>query len=127
MLKFRFWDKEKKIFVYSSDFGHLGYGNNQEGENRKLSQFFNSVGKNKIQQFTGLTDKNEKEIYVGDLLRISAGFGCEWNQTIGEVIFSSGCGFNVYNKFGSKHLGFIDFECPKPEIVGNIFIMSKNI
>lgn len=63
-MKFRAWDEEKKEMIYFS-FGFaemFGYFSNIE-QMKRLYRL-------QWMEFTGLFDKNEKEIYEGDVLRM---------------------------------------------------------
>ncbi len=69
-LKFRAWDKHKKamIFPYEGDFIRWHAPSNW----RDCYE---------VMQFTGLTDKNGKEIYEGDILQTDLGtFKVYWRE-----------------------------------------------
>ncbi len=84
-LKFRMWSKEAKKFFYDPENVY---------ECLKLSQLpatANLYQDMIWQQFTGLLDKNGKEIYEGDLLEFA--YRDDGKQFVGEVQY--------FEKFGS--------------------------
>lgn len=83
----------------------------------------------KIMQFTGLKDKNGKEIYEGDIVKINAhsyDFGFEKDR-IGEIRFIEGC-FGFYKQLSEKEYLFNELstefgygELEYYEVIGNIY------
>lgn len=69
-----------------------------------------------LMQFTGLKDKNGREVYEGDIIQIE-----NWYYPIAEVIFQNGA-FRADNKIGGKFLftGEELFQCSY-EVIGNIY------
>ena len=106
-IKFRVWDIESKSFVeakdiaFYNDFKMVGwdffYTDYREERNIPSEAI--------IQQFTGLKDKNGKEIYEGDLINFKKQDGVyKYQVGFQEVRFPFVC--------GNAHLG---------EVIGNIY------
>jgi len=67
-IKFRAWDKENKRMVYDFD-QDIGYGvkvgDSIHDKVYSIGMFYKT-----LMQYTGLKDKNKKEIYEGDLIKV---------------------------------------------------------
>ena len=106
-LKFRIWDKTSSSWVV----GPCDYS--QLGKIFSLNCGENSVENWVFQQFTGLTDKNGKEIYEGDFLQ-----GQDYELPV-PVIFS-GAAFRL--KYSNRELEFHESSNQiQMTVVGNIF------
>lgn len=123
-IKFRAWDNGKMLQNVVPCFQEIGgvilvapNGYNLVTQNGDTAQvetefvFLNAV----IMQFTGLLDKNEKEIYEGDILKTRGGviLKVEWD------IMSAG--FCIHN--GYKF--YKDYMEQDTEIIGNIYKNPK--
>lgn len=101
-IKFRAWDivNKKMIQWESSFFGDVVWG---------------MTGDKYVEmQFTGLKDKNGKEIYEGDIVKLE-----QWNPSIAEVVFDRG-GFCF--RFKKDDTYYPDGKyLEEGEVIGNIY------
>lgn len=108
-IKFRAFDKEAKtmhqVIVIGLEDKHLIYGHNNFYKQK-------SFDKIELMQFTGLHDKNGKEIYEGDILKSSP-------YSIGAVLFRNGVFLSEENRDGEPFC-YPAFHFSISEIIGNI-------
>jgi len=105
-IKFRAWDGEtmSKPFVLSDICNECGTYNGPTGH---------SMGECEIMQYTGLKDKNGKEIYEGDILEIDGDLETvEWD--------------NDRAKWNGVYASLWANGSSLPEIIGNVFDYRNN-
>ena len=104
-IKFRSWREDEKRMRYGVDISEVV--NTENGE------CYNSQTKN-LMQFTGILDKNGKEIYEGDLIKLE-----NWEPKMYEVVYNRG-GFCL--KFGQDSHFYPDIKYAEDSVVvGNIY------
>ena len=106
-IKFRAWDKEDKEIIYEA----LEIRNIGLGDGSVLIDERTQKGNELIwMQYTGLKDKNDKEIYEGDVLKFK-------NGCMGIVIYEAPSWGVDWG--GVKN--FLGIFYDKTEIIGNIY------
>ena len=124
-IKFRAWGKVSKILypyitLYAQDFRHIQV--NENGDDKLIDE-----DDYILMQYTGLKDKNGKEIYEGDIVtRRWFGLKNFPNPKLeGKIVQTDKvfwCEDNHYFSFGENtNLGIYEFTEDKLEVIGNIY------
>jgi len=116
-IKFRAWDKKKKLMIYKPSLiawdknGQAFMDITEEGD--EIEGLWIDI----VMQYTGLRDKNGKEIYECDIVDVQLDWDCN-----GEVVFREG---EYRVKLDSKHERRYDslslLLANSIEIIGNIY------
>lgn len=128
-LKFRAWDDKDKKWLLGYDYENLG-GFSMMGEVMAFGQYTKMLNSFKLKdwdciklmQFTGLLDKNNKEIYEADICRL---FSCDRPIVFKDGSFGYMTDFNELAWFvpigSNSHFNWEDGRSDKIEVIGNIY------
>lgn len=117
-IKFRAWDKDKKLMMRVSDisFGDDGLALTVVFQTSPKGEYYHGLvnGENgELMQFTGLKDRHDEDIYEGDIVTCE-GFGGSY------IVEYQGCMFEGKH-IESSNTFPVDLEMQNLTIIGNIY------
>ena len=116
-IKFRAWDEEEKEMVYDIQ-DACDLTPEMTNDESWFGMFLENKKKYKVMQYTGLKDKEGKEIYEGDIL--------DAEDRIVQVVWHKYCGqwdskFIKYNKkLKSNGVDNVEWKY-RAEVIGNVY------
>ena len=123
-IKFRAWLKEERKMVNVETL-FIGINRLCFGNSKTEDLFFRDFEEVELMQYTGLKDKNGKEIYEGDIVLIKLDETSTWHKTV--VGFKKGAFIaDLIDKEDYVYIFHHGFTGDDFEIIGNVY-ENKNL
>ena len=120
-IKFRAWDKENEKMMKVSS---LSLKNKEIAVRENRTYHFFRMQNLELMQYTGLKDKNGKEIYEGDIVLVKPGGISTWYKTVVE--FKEGALIaSLINEENHFYIFNPGFDSNDFEVIGNIYENKK--
>ncbi|MGU8572136.1 YopX family protein [Clostridium perfringens] len=129
-IKFRVWDKTSDSMLYQDDFERVEIDTKnkmvtliaeEESDKSHYVLDYEDGIEAEIMRYTGLKDKNGKEIYEGDIVSFYNDEEYRFKSTNALVIYDSAAFMLEHKKLGKEYLGEMDIENMCIKIIGNIY------
>jgi len=112
-IKFRVWNKNRKMFIIDGMTPKEIQDDATQSAELPMMTDEDCVW----QQYTGLKDKNDQEIYEGDIVRVPEGF--MYPEMLSEITWD--CGWYADNQKHNVHWMLSEGFSKIIKVVGNIF------